>query len=236
MGDNFFIMTKFSEFKDGCFGEIPLQIGVFPFGLAFGILGIECGLSNIQTFLLSSIVFAGASQIVFAQLIFTSTPASIIIGTVGIVNLRHILYGISLSGYLKNLTLGWRLILAYLITDEAYAVSYKRFSEKKKTKNMHYHLLGSGLTLWTSWQIATFLGIFIGHFIPESLNLEFAIPLSFIAIVVISIKDKTKFSVFIISAVLSVVFKDLPWNLWIIFSALIAILFGMLISNKIRTK
>ena len=146
-------MSRFLEFKNGCFAEMPLQLGVFPFGLAFGILGAESGLTQFQTFLLSSIVFAGASQIVFAQLIATVTPASIIIGTVGIVNLRHILYGISLSEYLRELPLRWRLLLAYLITDESFAVSYKRFSENEKTKNFHYHLLVSGLTLWFSWQI-----------------------------------------------------------------------------------
>ena len=224
-------MSKFSEFKNGCLQETPLQIGVFPFGIAFGILGIECGLTNLQTILLSSIVFAGVSQIVFAQLISTLTPGFMIIGTVGVVNLRHVLYGISLSEYLKKLSLRWRILLAYLITDEAYAISYKRFSENKKSKNMHYHLLGSGITLWTSWQISTFLGIFIGHFIPESLNLEFAIPLSFIAIIAVSIKDKPKLLVFAISAIFSIVLKDLPWNLWIIVSAIIAIMCGIFISN-----
>ena len=96
---------------------------------------------------------------------------------------------------------------------------------------MHYHLLGSGITLWTSWQISTFLGIFIGHFIPESLSLEFAIPLSFIAIVAVSIKDKPKLLVFAISAIFSIILKDLPWNLWIIVSAIIAIMCGIFISN-----
>tara|TARA_Y100000814_G_scaffold261683_1_gene213002 strand:+ start:619 stop:1311 length:693 start_codon:yes stop_codon:yes gene_type:complete len=224
-------MTKFSEFKNGCLSEMPLQIGVFPFGLAFGILGVESGLSQLQTLLLSSIVFAGASQIVFAQLTSTMTPASIIIGTVGIVNLRHVLYGISLSEYLRDLPLRCRLVLAYLITDESFAVSYKRFSEEKKTTSMHYHLLGSGLTLWFSWQIATFLGIFVGHFVPESLNLEFAIPLTFIAIIAISIKDKPRLTVFLISALMAIILKDLPWNLWIIGSALIAISAGVLFSN-----
>jgi len=229
-------MSRFLEFKNGCFAEMPLQLGVFPFGLAFGILGAESGLTQLQTFLLSSIVFAGASQIVFAQLTATMTPAPIIIGTVGIVNLRHILYGISLSEYLKELPFRWRWILAYLITDESFAVSYKRFSENEKTKNMHYHLLGSGLTLWISWQIATFLGIFAGHFVPESLNLEFAIPLTFIAVVAISIKDKPKLAVFLISALMAVILKDLPWNLWIIGSALIAIAAGVLLSNLGKVK
>ena len=224
-------MTKFSEFKNGCLQEIPLQLGVFPFGIAYGILGIEVGLTNIQTFLLSIIIFAGVSQIVFAQLFSTFTPSFIIVGTIGIVNLRHILYGVSLSSYLKKLSLKWRVILSYLITDEAFAISYKRFSEEKKTKYMHFHLLGSGITLWTSWQISTLIGIFIGPSIPNSLNLEYVIPLSFIAVVVVSINTKIKLIVFIMSALLSILLRDLPWNLWIITSALISIIIGVLISN-----
>ena len=224
-------MTKFSEFKNGCLQEIPLQLGVFPFGIAYGILGIEVGLTNIQTFLLSIIIFAGVSQIVFAQLFSTFTPSFMIVGTIGIVNLRHILYGVSLSSYLKKLSLKWRIILSYLITDEAFAISYKRFSEEKKTKYMHFHLLGSGITLWISWQISTLIGIFIGPSIPNSLNLEYVIPLSFIAIVVVSINTKIKLIVFIMSALLSILLRDLPWNLWIITSALISIIIGVLISN-----
>ena len=224
-------MTKFSEFKNGCLQEIPLQLGVFPFGIAYGILGIEVGLTNIQTFLLSIIIFAGVSQIVFAQLFSTFTPSFIIVGTIGIVNLRHILYGVSLSSYLKKLSLKWRIILSYLITDEAFAISYKRFSEEKKTKYMHFHLLGTGITLWTSWQISTLIGIFIGPSIPNSLNLEYVIPLSFIAIVVVSINTKIKLIVFIMSALFSILLRDLPWNLWIITSALISIIIGVLISN-----
>lgn len=224
-------MTKFSEFKNGCLQEIPLQLGVFPFGIAYGILGIEVGLTNIQTFLLSIIIFAGVSQIVFAQLFSTFTPSLMIVGTIGIVNLRHILYGVSLSSYLKKLSLKWRVILSYLITDEAFAISYKRFSEEKKTKYMHFHLLGSGITLWISWQISTLIGIFIGPSIPISLNLEYVIPLSFIAIVVVSINTKIKLIVFIMSALFSILLRDLPWNLWIITSALISIIIGVLISN-----
>jgi len=224
-------MTKFSEFKNGCLQEIPLQLGVFPFGIAYGILGIEVGLTNIQTYLLSIIIFAGVSQIVFAQLFSTFTPSFMIVGTIGIVNLRHILYGVSLSSYLKKLSLKWRIILSYLITDEAFAISYKRFSEEKKTKYMHFHLLGSGITLWISWQISTLIGIFIGPSIPNSLNLEYVIPLSFIAIVVVSINTKIKLIIFIMSALLSILLRDLPWNLWIITSALISIIIGVLISN-----
>ena len=85
---------------------------------SFGILGVEAGLSFLQTMLMSSIVFAGASQILFAQLIASGSPYGILVSSIAVVNLRHILYGLSLRNYLKNLSLRWRIILSYLITDE----------------------------------------------------------------------------------------------------------------------
>ena len=85
--------------------ELPLQLGVAPFGLVFGILGIESGLSPIQTICLSLILFGGASQIVFAQLIAAATPFGIILSSVTMINLRHLLYGLSMASYLHKLPL-----------------------------------------------------------------------------------------------------------------------------------
>ena len=228
-------MTKFFEFKNGCMQELPLMLGVFPFGIAFGILGVDSGLSFLQTMIMSSIVFAGASQILFAQLIASGSPYGILVSSVAVVNLRHILYGLSLRNYLKNLSLRWRIILSYLITDESFAISYKRFSERKSSKFMHYHLLGSGITLWFTWQISTFLGIWFGHFIPEYFNLEFAIPLSFLAIITLSTKKIEEIFVIFISSLLTLILKDLPWNLWLIISALSSIFITLFIF-KINAK
>ena len=123
--------TKLEHFKFGIIQELPLQIGVFPFGLIYGILAVESGLSVLQSFFMSSIIFAGASQIVFAQFYLLVSPMSLIT-SIGSINLRHLLYSISINEYLKNLSLKWRIILSYLLTDEAYAISIKYFATKKK--------------------------------------------------------------------------------------------------------
>ena len=137
--------TEFEEFKRGLLDELPLQIGIFPFGLVYGILGVESGMSLLETCLLSVILFGGASQIVFAQLLASATPAGVILASVSTINLRHLLYGLSVASYLKGLPLRWRFLLAYLLTDEAYAMSIARFRGQPPSPVMHYHLLEPGL-------------------------------------------------------------------------------------------
>ena len=112
-----------NEFWAGVREEVPLIFGVAPFGLVFGVLGIESGLSPWQTILMSSILFGGASQIVFAQLWAAGVPALIVGGSVCVINLRHVLYSASIAAYLRHLPLRWRILLGYLLTDEA-SVSY----------------------------------------------------------------------------------------------------------------
>ena len=70
-------MTKWKHFKKGIVQELPIQIGVFPFGIIYGVMAIESGLTVIQSFLMSSIIFAGASQIAFAKLYLFISPTSL---------------------------------------------------------------------------------------------------------------------------------------------------------------
>ena len=217
------MISKTEHFKRGILQELPIQIGVFPFGVIYGILAIESGLTGLQSFLMSSIIFAGASQIIFTQFYLFVSPVSLIT-SIASINLRHLLYGISLNEYLKGLSLKWRFILSYLLTDEAYAVSIKYFNSCSEKQNMHYHLLGSGITLFLTWQISSFVGITFGKFVPEELNLEFIIPLSFIAIIVPTIKKKHEIIACFSAGFFSILYFYLSIEIWIVMSAISSIL------------
>lgn len=107
------------SFWEGVRAEIPLLIGVFPFGMIYGALALNAGLSAFASQMMSSIVFAGSAQFVTAQLVKDAAPGFVIILTIAIVNLRHMLYSASLAPYLKHLSLKWKFLLSYLLTDEA---------------------------------------------------------------------------------------------------------------------
>ena len=228
--------TGKQEFIAGVFEELPLQLGVAPFGLVFGILGTESGLSPIQTICLSLILFGGASQIVFAQLIAAATPFGIILSSVTMINLRHLLYGLSMASYLRILPVYWRVLLAYLLTDEAYAVTINRLCNAPAGPYQHYHLLGTGLLLWVCWQITTITGVVFGATIPPEWSLEFVIPLTFIAIVVPILRRRADFVACAVAAIIAVAGQPLPWKSWIILAALGGILAGWLALRATRQR
>ena len=220
-------MKKWQIFKQGVLQELPLQLAVFPFGIIYGVMAIESGLTFLQALLMSSIIFGGASQIAFVQLLSNSTPYGVIVTTVGAINSRHLLYSISMVEYLNKLSLSWRVTLAYLLTDEAYAVSIRKFINNSDNSILHYHLLGSGITLFLSWQISTLFGVWLGNDLPEFLDLQFIIPLTFIAIIIPMIKSKSTLITVISSGISALIFKNLDINFWIILSGLTGILAGM---------
>src|SRR6266540_5271476 len=110
-------------FWAGVRAEIPLEIGGFPFGMIYGALALNAGLSTAAAQMMSSIVFAGSAQFITAQLVHDSTPGLVIVLTIAVVNLRHMLYSASLAPYLASLSIRWKALLSYLLTDEAYAPS-----------------------------------------------------------------------------------------------------------------
>ena len=228
--------SKNKEFFSGVSAVLPILIGVIPFGLIFGILGLEAGFTANQTFFMSSIIFAGASQVAFVKLVSSGTVPFITIISVVIINLRHFLYSASIAKYLAHLTTPWKIILAYLLTDEAYAVSIKRLQEEKEnTAFCHYHLLGSGITLWLTWQTSTFLGIVLGQIIPEELNLGFAIPLVFLSIIAPEIIKYKSHAICALGAgILAILLNNLPLNLWIIFSSIFGLIIGVLFDKTLR--
>ncbi len=143
------------SFWSGVQAEFPLLVGVFPFGLIYGALAINSGLSIAAAQSMSAVVFAGSSQFITAQLMRDSTPGLIILITIGVVNLRHMLYSASVAPYLRKLSTGWKIVLAYLLTDEAYAATITHYEKEGLTPVSHWFFLGAGLSLWFTWQVSS---------------------------------------------------------------------------------
>ena len=219
------------EFGLGVRDQLPLQLGVVPFGVMFGVLGTSAGLSPLETVLMSSLVFGGASQIVFVQLWAAGAPPIIVGGSVAIVNARHLLYSAAMAPYLASKPLSWRIVLAYLLTDEAFIVSSKRF-QSDHAELAHFHLLGSGLTLWVCWQSATVFGVFAGTSIPESWHLEFAIPLTFIALIAPLLRNWPHVAACLVAAGVAVMGQALPYNSWLILAAALGVMVGGWLSPR----
>lgn len=226
--------TPHSEFFKGVKGILPILLGVFPFGLIYGVSARGAGLSASITQVMSSIVFAGSAQFVMVQLISAGIPAGIILLTTGIINLRHTLYSASVASYLKHLRTGWKLLLAYLLTDEAYAVVITHYQQPDESAYKHWYFLGAGLGLWTTWQASTATGVLLGAQIPASWSLDFALPLTFIAVVVPVLKHRVDGIVAMVAGSCAVVAVHLPLNSGLLIATFIGIGVGMLLPTKNR--
>jgi len=228
--------SKSNIFFQGAADISPLLIPVVPFGIIFGVIGIELGFSPLLTYAMSFIICGGASQIVLLQLASGGASSLVALTSVSVVNSRHFLYGAVVSEYLDNLNIFWKSILSYLLYDQSFAVSYQYFKKNSNNINRHYHLLGSGITLWFIWQISTLLGIFLGAIIPDELGLSFAIPLTFISLLVQDFKKLDHVFVMMVSGLTAVIFYTIPFKAYIILAATIGLLTSVVLSNLKKKK
>ncbi len=220
---------KTKNFFKASIDVLPLLIPVVPFGIIFGAIGIELGFGPYVTYATSIIIFSGASQIVFFQLLSAGASSIVAITSSSVISTRHLLYGAVMNQYLSNLSIYWKIGLSYILTDQAFAVSNEYFKKNKKDKFKHYYLLGAGVTLWITWQITTIIGILLGSIVPEELGLTFTIPLTFLALLINYFRKIDHVIVIIASGVLSIIMYDAPFKSYIIFSSLISLLIAYLI-------
>ena len=216
--------SKIKIFNQGIIDILPLMIPVIPFGIIFGAIGIELGFGPYLTYATSIIIFSGASQIVFLQLFSAGASSLVAITSSSVVSTRHLLYGAVISQYLNHLSIYWKIGLSYLLTDQAFAVSNEYFKKNNDNKFKHYHLVGSGLTLWSIWQITTIIGIILGSIVPEELGLTFTIPLTFLALLIYYLRKIDHLVVIILSGVSSIIFFDVPFKAYIILSSIVALI------------
>ena len=223
--------NKLKTLAKGIVDVSPLMIPVFPFGIIYGVIGMELGIGPYMTLGLSIIIFGGASQIVLLQLFSGGASSLVILSSVGAVNSRHLLYGAVLSEHLSSLKLTWKIILSYVMTDQAFAVSNIYFKNNRKNGIKHFHLLGAGFTCWTIWQISTILGIVLGSVVPEELGLSFTISLTFLALLINDFRKYKNIIVMLVSGIVATIgFNIIPFKAYIIVAALSALLVAALLT------
>ncbi len=226
-------------FWQGVRAQLPLMLGLFPFGMIYGVLAIKGGMPAWMAQLTSVVMIAGSAQLMLARLLGEGTGLIVVAATLIILNVRHLLYSASMSHYVRHLSLHWRALLAYLLTDEAYAVSVTHYRKleaqqgvqevRAPERRQHWHLLGSGLTLWVTWQSSTAVGVFVGAQIPASWSLDFTIPLTFTALLIPSLNDRASVFAAIVAGLASIILVGVPLKLGLVIAILIGIAAGVAI-------
>lgn len=207
--------------------SLPILLGIIPFGITCGVMGLTAGLTPLEIILMSVIVFAGASQFISITMLGAGiTGCGIIVLTTLLVNLRHLLMGASLAPYMARLPIRLQAILAFGITDESYILTSNRID--KAGYNMHYQL-GSNMAIYTIWILSTAIGVFLGSYIPDPLawGLDFAMPATFLVMLIPRLTDRINLYVCLASGIVAVLGAlYLPGKWYIILACLVASVLG----------
>jgi 4-azaleucine resistance transporter AzlC len=220
------------EFFNGVRDELPILLGVVPFGLIFGALALHNGLSKIAAQAASSIIFAGSAQFIAVQLIGAGTSAAVILMVVFVVNIRHALYSASVAPYIAHLKPVWKFILAYFLTDEAYVVAITNYDNHGPSPIRHWYFLGAGVTLWAAWQLSTLAGILVGAGIGVNWPVGFALPLTFIALVVPGLKNRPAVFAAVTAGIIGLLTIGFPYKTGLLIAAFCGIAVGLLAEKK----
>jgi 4-azaleucine resistance transporter AzlC len=217
-----------AAFVSGTKAIVPVLIALIPFAVAFGATAVGNGLSSLEALAMSVFVFAGAAQLAAIPLLSAGASVAIIVLTVLVVNLRMTLYSASLAPHFRQLPIGWRGLLSYLLTDQAYAATITRFDDgETEEPDKRWYYLGVALAIWVTWQAATMLGVFLGAWASEGWSLDFVLPLTFIALAVPAIKDRATTAAALSAGGTAVLAATLPLNLGLITAASVGVLGGL---------
>ncbi len=229
-------MSSRSAFLAGVRAELPILLGVIPFGLIYGALAVSQGLPSAIALGMSSIVFAGSAQFIGMQLIGAGTPLLVVVLTTFVVNLRHVLYSASVAPYTRRLSPAWKWLLAYLLTDEAYAVAIIHYADDSDPApaDKHWYFLGAGLALWGSWQASTAVGVFLVEQITVNGALDFAIAITVIALVVPALKDRAGVAAALSAGLAALLAAALPYKLGLMLAALVGIVAGLVVESSLN--
>jgi len=184
--------TRAAELRAGAAAVAPMLIGVVPFGLVAGASPVDQGLGGGAAVGFSTIVFAGASQLAAIDVLGDGGSALLAALAAWTINLRILLYSASLAPHLAHEPRRTRLGVAYLLTDQAYAVSIQRWTAEGGSppeRRVPFYL-GGALLLWVSWQLATLAGIVVGPVVPDDVPLAFAVPLVFLVLLIPAITSR----------------------------------------------
>lgn len=200
-------------FLDGLRDVSPTLLGIIPFGLIAGFAAIEAGLSLAHAVGFSVAVFAGASQLAAIDLLGSGSNLAVVVGTALIINSRMFMYSASIAPHLIEVPTRRRAAAAYVLVDQAYALSVVRYQRDPRAPHRLAYYLGTALILWVTWQATTVLGAVLGDAIPDGVPLGFAVPMTFLAILIPSVTDRPTLAAAITGAAVATAAAPLPANL-----------------------
>jgi 4-azaleucine resistance transporter AzlC len=211
-----------------------MLVGIAPFGIIFGTLAGVAGLSLWQAVGMSLFVYAGSAQFIVISLMGASASALVILLTTFIVNLRHVLYSATLQPHIQALPQRWRILLAFWLTDETFAVVQRFYLLHGHSPLAHWYWVGVASSLYSCWVISSLVGVLFGQAVPDMANwgLEFAMLATFIGIVVPLLRNQPQIAAALAAGAVALLTYAWPYKLGLMAAAFSGIAVGVLLERR----
>lgn len=217
-------------FRDGA----PFVMVMAPFALLFGVVGSEAGLNIAEVMGFSVLVVAGASQLAAVQLMVDNAPTVIVIATALAVNLRMAMYSASLVPWLGEAPLWQRAAIAYLNLDQTYATAIAKYNAEPDLPldaRVSY-FFGVALAIVPLWFAGSYAGAALGTTIPPEYALDFAIPITFIALIAPMLRSVPHLAAASVSVGTALLLAGLPFNTGLLIAAVVAMATGAEVERR----
>ncbi|MDO7912458.1 AzlC family ABC transporter permease [Pseudomonas sp. 22-AL-CL-001] len=219
--------TTLHAFNQGLRDVLSLTVGVVPFGLITGITAIGMGFSPVDTIGMTLLFFSGSAQMVVMQLMQEAALPITLIVTALVINLRFLMYSAVVAPSLGRLPRRHAWPLAFLLSDQAFALNAVRLGTDKPDPCAFPYYAGTAVMLWLGWNLAVTAGLFLGTGIPEHWSLGFTIPLSFLALLIPNLRTSPMIGAAVVGGTLAVLCIDLPYNAGLLVASLGGVITGL---------
>ena len=222
------ITTPKSAYLKGIADGAPFILVIVPFATLFGLIATEAGLSVFETLAFSIVVIAGAAQFTALQLLQEEAPTIIVLASALAVNLRMAMYSASLTPWIGGAPLWQRAFAAYLTVDQSYVVSiaqFERAPEMTMPQRIAY-FFGSVTPVVPLWYLFTFLGALLGAQVPDTWALDFAIPITFLAMIAPMFRSLAHVVATFVAVAVSLIVVDVPYSLGLIIAGIAGMIAG----------
>lgn len=228
-------MSFSSDFREGLKTITPLVPPAATVAVAAGVAAPVAGLSPIQTLAMSVAVYFPSVMLTALELLDSQLPEVIIIVTSLVVGVRVVILSLSIAPYFKRFSTGWKWLLAYFLWTPVYALTVERFSAEP-TSDVRGFYLGMAVPLWITVQLSVFVGTVFSARVPPGLELDFIVPLAFIALLMNFITDQATKITALVGGVLAVLGSGIPLGLGVVVATIGGTVAGAVVSRWRREK
>ncbi|MFK7940478.1 MAG: AzlC family ABC transporter permease [Roseovarius sp.] len=226
--------TTKSAWLQGVRDGSPFILVMIPFSTLFGVVATESGLNVFEALTFSIVVLAGAAQFTALQMMNENAPTLIVIATALAVNLRMAMYAAAMTPYFSGAPFWQRAVLTYFCVDPSYAASVVKFEDNPNWPMPHKvaYFIGVASPICPFWYGGTLLGAWFGTAIPQELALDFAIPITFLALIMPMIRSGAHVAAAFVAIVVSLLCVSLPFSMHILVGGFCGMITGAAIEKR----